>query len=307
MNNLDLMAARLSYRGGTAQQDRMIKDKREALDRVVLYSYQGARIKKIDSEEIAPALINPNRVSQDYDDKIVSVGFEYGIAAGDIFTWVNTDSQWLIYSQELTEVAYFRGKIRRCRYQIEWLADGAIKSTWAAVTGPSQTNIDSQKWSGGILDNPNYSLRIMVPQNEDTIKFFKRYAEFYLKDNDTCWRIEAVDTISCPGIIEVNATEYYANEHEDGEGVVGSLIPAPTTPEPSSAQIEGEVFIKPRTSYTYKYVGDEKASWEYDSKLPIEVDINDKFITLSWNKMYSGQFVLKYGSNEKTIVVESLF
>jgi hypothetical protein len=118
MNNLDLMAARLNYRGGKAQQDRMIKDKREALDRAVLYSYQGARIKKIDSEEIAPALINPNRVSQDYDDKIVSVGFEYGIAAGDIFTWDKTNTQWLIYSQELTELAYFRGKIRRCRYQI---------------------------------------------------------------------------------------------------------------------------------------------------------------------------------------------
>lgn len=307
MNNLDLMAARLNYRGGKAQQDRMIKDKRETLDRAILYSYQGARIKKIDSEEIAPALINPNRVSQDYDDKIVSVGFEYGIAAGDIFTWENTNTQWLIYSQELTELAYFRGKIRRCRYQIEWLADGTTKRTWAAVTGPSEARIESQKWSGGILDNPNYSLRIMVPQNEDTKKFFKRYAEFYLKDSETCWRVEAVDTISCPGIIEVIAVEYYSNEHEDKDGVVGALIPTPTIPEPSSAQIEGEVFIKPRTSCTYVYTGAEKASWEFDSKLPLEVNIDDKQITLSWNKMYSGQFVLKYGSSEKTIVVESLF
>lgn len=307
MNNLELMAARLNYRGGKAQQDRMIKDKREALDRAVLYSYQGARIKKIDSEEIAPALINPNRVSQDYDDKIVSVGFEYGIAAGDIFTWDRTNTQWLIYSQELTELAYFRGKIRRCRYQIQWLADGDTKSTWAAVIGPSQTGLESQKWSGGILDNPNHSLRIMVPSNEDTIKFFKRYTEFYLKDNEICWRIEAVDTISNPGIIEVNAVEYYANKHEDKDGIVGALIPDSTTPEPSSPQIEGEVFIKPRTSCTYIYTGAENASWEFDSKLPLEANIDDKQITLSWNKMYSGQFVLKYGSSEKTIVVESLF
>ena len=35
MNSLDLMRARLRARGGETQQDRMIKDKRETLDRVV--------------------------------------------------------------------------------------------------------------------------------------------------------------------------------------------------------------------------------------------------------------------------------
>jgi hypothetical protein len=38
----------------------MIKDKREALDRVVLYSYQGAKVSKLGSKETALALINPN-------------------------------------------------------------------------------------------------------------------------------------------------------------------------------------------------------------------------------------------------------
>ena len=305
MNELDLMKARLNFRGGAAQQDRMIKDKRETLDRVTLYSYQGARIKKDTSEEIAPALINPNRLSQDYDDKIVSVGYEYGYAAGDIFEWCNTGTHWIIYSHELTEFAYFKGKVRRCRYQIKWLADGAEKATYAAVIGPSEARIESTKWPNGILDNPNYSLRIMVPLNEDTLKFFKRYGEFYL--NETCWRIEAVDNISNPGIIEVIAVEYYGNEHEDKDGVVGALIQDPQIPEPTSTQITGEVFIKPRISYTYEYVGDETAEWEYDKSLPIHANINGKSISISWTKMYSGQFVLKYGSAEKTIVAESLF
>jgi hypothetical protein len=30
-------------------------------------------------------------------------------------------------------------------------------------------------------------------------------------------------------------------------------------------------------------------------------------VTLSWESGYSGQFVLKYGESEKTIVAESLF
>lgn len=307
-NNFDLMRKRLEIRGGISQQERMIKDKRETLDRVILYSYQGARIKKVDSEEIAPALINPNRVSQDYDDKIVSVGFEYEYAAGTIFEWCKTGSYWLIYTQDMTELAYFKGKVRRCRYQIEWKdKDGNIKNTYAAVIGPAQQTIQSTIKVGNSIDLPNYTLSILIPNNEDTIKFFKRYSEFYLKDNETCWRIEGVDSISCPGIIEVSATEHYANEHEDKDGIVGALIQDSVPPVPSSPQILGEVFIKPRLSYTYEYVGDEKAEWEWDKTLPVHANIDNKKITLSWTKMYSGQFILKYGSAEKTIVAESLF
>ena len=309
MNQLDLMKARLNFRGGAAQQNRMIKDKRETLDRVILYSYQGARTKKIESEEIAPALINPNRVNEDYDDKVISIGYEYGYAAGTIFEWCQTNSYWLIYTQDMTELAYFKGKVRRCRYQIEWKDKDTkeIKSTYVAVIGPSENEIDSTIKEKISIDLPNHSLSLLVPNNEDTIKFFKRYSEFYLKDNEICWRIEGIDTISCPGIIEVSAMEHYGNEHEDKDGVVGALIQDPQTPEPTSAQITGEVFIKPRISYTYEYVGDETAEWEYDKSLPIHANINGKSISISWTKMYSGQFILKYGSAEKTIVAESLF
>ena len=98
MNNmLDLMRSRLSVRGGEAQQDRMIKDKRETLNRVVLYSYQGANVRKLDSETVERALINPNTVKQDYDDKVISIGYEYGYKPGTIFDWVNTGTKWLIY------------------------------------------------------------------------------------------------------------------------------------------------------------------------------------------------------------------
>ena len=97
MNSLDLMRARLCYRGGESQQDRMIKDKRETLDKVVLYSYQGANVRKLESETVERALINPNTVKQDYDDKTISIGYEYGYKPGTIFEWVNTGTTWLIY------------------------------------------------------------------------------------------------------------------------------------------------------------------------------------------------------------------
>ena len=121
--SLSLMHARLSVRGGGAQQDRMIKDKRETLDRVVLYSYQGAVVSKLESNIEARALINPNKVKQDYDDKTISIGYEYGYKPGDIFEWVNTGTKWLIYLQDLTELAYFKGDIRKCNYEISWKDD----------------------------------------------------------------------------------------------------------------------------------------------------------------------------------------
>jgi hypothetical protein len=43
------------------------------------------------------ALINPDKLKDDYDEKIVSVGFEHGFQVGDVFEWCNTKSYWLIY------------------------------------------------------------------------------------------------------------------------------------------------------------------------------------------------------------------
>jgi hypothetical protein len=39
----------------------------------------------------------------------------------------------------------------------------------------------------------------------------------------------------------------------------------------------------------------------------MEVNIDDKQIHIAWNTNYGGQFVLKYGTTEKTVVVNSLF
>lgn len=313
MNSLDLMRARLRVRGGETQQDRMIKDKRKTLDRVVLYSYQGADVRKLGSETVERALINPNTVKQDYDDKIISIGYEYEYKPGTIFDWVKTGTKWLIYLQDLTELAYFKGDIRKCNYQINWKNEkGEQVSTYAAITGPKEKSIDSTISNDISLDSPNHTLTIMLPATEEALVYFKRYSKFYIQplkegDSPICWRVEATDTISMPGILEITACEYYSNEQKDDivEGIVDAF--GEEIPQPQDATIEGEIFIKPKKSYTYKYTGEEKAEWSYDSRLPIEAHINDKEITIKWTTTYTGQFVLQYGTEEKTIVVESLF
>lgn len=311
-NGLNLMETRLGNRGGAAQQDRMIKDKRRTLDRVVLYSYQGAKVQRSSDLEPARALINPNKVLQDYDEKVISIGYEYGYQVGDIFEWVNTGTKWLIYLQDLTELAYFRGDIRRCSYEISWKDDeGILHKTYGAIQGPKDSNIGSVKTGHTtILDIPNYSISLLLPKNEEVIKYFQRYTRFMLKINEfegpLCWSVEAIDSISTPGIIQVYAKEDYINSNSDNadEGIIGDLVEIPKEQE---SEIIGDKFIKPKRTYEFTYSGSEVASWFYDSKLPIESTINGNSIKIKWISPYSGQFILKYGTIETTIVVESIF
>ena len=312
-DSLNLMRARLRALGGETQQDRMIKDKRDTLEKVLLYSYQGANVRKLESETVERALINPNTVKQDYDDKTISIGYEHGYKPGVIFDWVNTGTKWLIYLQDLTELAYFKGDIRKCNYEIKWKGeDNKPLSTFAAVIGPSEASINSTSSGNTNMDLPNYSLKLMLPATPEVLKHFKRYSKFYIQplkegDSPICWRVEATDTISMPGILELTAQEYYSNEQQDNiaEGIVDAF--GEEIPQPQDATIEGEIFIKPKKSYVYKYIGNDKAEWSYDKRLPIEAHINEKEITIKWTTTYAGQFVLSYGTEEKTIVVESLF
>jgi hypothetical protein len=308
--------ARLTQHGGNAQQERMIRDKRRSLDHATWYSYQAAEVVKLDATDRKPvrALINPNKLKQDYDDKILSVGFEYNFKPGTVFEWLGTDTYWLVYLQDLTELAYFRGDIRKCSYEIKYVDDEGVRhSIYAAVRGPVETKINFIQKHGISVDTPNHSLSLLMPKNEHTLEYFKRYNKFYLQGDDTCWRVEATDWISTPGILEVVAVEYYANETEDDveAGIVGALVPEPVDPNPDIAiGIEGETFIKVKRAYKYKFTGYESHRWELGSKCPVKVEIDPtdpRNVTITWTQGYSGQFDLYYGDYKKTIVVESLF
>ena len=306
---------RLQQAGGNRQQERMIKDKRRSLDSAVWFSYQGAEVLKTDAEDRKPvrALINPNKLKQDYDDKIISIGYEHDFTPGTIFEWVGTDTYWLVYLQDLTELAYFRGDIRKCSYEIKWEdEEGNLHHTYAAVRGPVETKINFIQKHGISVDSPNHSLNILMPKTEEALEYFKRYTKFYLQGDDTCWRVEATDWISMPGVLEVIAVEYFANEDEDDieAGIVGGLIEEVVDPNEDNERIVGETFIKPKKVYTYEFEGILQSEWTVEKDCPV-VLIKDldhtRRISVRWEPGYSGQFELHYGKHSKTIVVESLF
>ena len=307
---------RLNHQGGNLQQNRMIKDKRRSLDRALVYSYQGADVRKIDStsDDYVRALINPNKLKQDYDDKIISVGYEHHFECGDIFEWKGTETYWLIYLQDLTELAYFRGDIRKCSHQINWEDENGKHSTYAAIRGPVETKINYIQKHGISVDTPNYSLNILLPKTAYTLSYFQRYNKFYLADDEfkICWRIEAIDWLSMPGILEINAVEYYANEFEDNleNGTVGTLKTEPINPNNSFIEdtITGETFIKPKKEYEYEYIGNLVGKWSVKENYPIQLIQDGKKVKLRWLNTYSGQFDLIYADCfKKTIVVQSLF
>ena len=125
MINYNNMLARLNNSGGISQHDRMIQDKKESFERAAKYSYQGAKISKLNETDKIPALINASKISADYDEKILSVSYDYGFKTGDIIEWLDPvknycRTYWIIYLQDIAELAYFYASIRKCNYLIQW-------------------------------------------------------------------------------------------------------------------------------------------------------------------------------------------
>jgi hypothetical protein len=90
--------------------------------------------------------------------------------------------------------------------------------------------------------------------------------------HQVCWRVEAIDWISTPGILEIVAVEYYANEDEDDteKGLVGGLKIEPIDPNEGVEQhIIGETFIKPKKSYTFTIDNGSDDKWFIDKKYPV--------------------------------------
>ena len=328
LEGLDHQSSLLEFNGGHLQQQRMIYDKRRSLDRALLYSYQAGDVQKVGEEDIKPirALINPNKLKQDYDEKVLSIGYEYGYKPGDVFTWVGTNTKWLIYLQQLTELAYFRGDIRKCTYTLTFLnQDGEPETVYAAVRGPVETKISTIQYNGISHDIPNNSLSLLVPKTPGTLWFFDRnnnngvdsHAEvarqrlFYLKSTEdeelplTAWGTESANWISMPGVIEVVALENYVDrQRDDLENLIAGALDVKEEPkvedfnsEEVEATIEGDTFIKPMLTKTYTYNGDKIGEFIITDvkKAPIKIIEQDRnHITIKWMNTYSGQFTIIY-------------
>ena len=254
MSGLENLQTRLRYRGGN-QEGRMIKDKLQTLKKAMLYSYQGATIELADGREFR-CLINPDKLKNDYDNKIISIPYkdiclnkdkigtttegeeEIGLKPGDVFRWKETDTYWIVYLQYLEEDAYFRAELRRCK-SIATINGNEYR---VYARGPVETSV---QWfqKGGIEYNKlNYSLIVYITKNEETLDYFKRFAKVDI-DGDP-YKVAAKDTKGGDGIIELALDEDYSNPIED------EFPPEEETPIISLIQGQHEVYPYDIVTYT---------------------------------------------------------
>lgn len=300
------MKLRLNYNGGSKQQDRMVEDKLRTLKKAMLYSYQGATAILADGREFR-CLINPDKLKNDYDDKIISIPFKdvclnapragrtsegiqpTNIKCGDVFEWKETGTYWIVYLQRLEELAYFRAEIRHCRYEIE-INDKPRK---VYVRGPVETDIIWNQKKGVVWNDLNYSLVMMLTKDEESEAFFHRFKKIKFQDNT--WEVQAIDDISTEGIIEVYLKEYYNNPIEEAaEAEKKEEIPEVVEPEVGSPQIIGENQVYPFDVKTYEIKNCNDGQWLIDDNKIRIVSQNSSSITIEIQRMRSGKFNLSY-------------
>lgn len=313
IENLQLLKMRAHAMNNDRQHNRMIMDKLRGFHRALLYSYQSAWIRK-DGEEDAPwvrALMNPDKVKFDYDEKIVSVEFEWGFHPGDTFEWGReTGSHWIILKTEDTELAYFRANCRRCQYLTAIDPETHEEfSQWCAIRGPVETKINTIQKAGIVADVPNLTLDIYMRDTEQNRRTFERYKRFEF--DGRFWKVQAPDYISTSGVYEIQAEEDYEC-HED-EMFIRIEQPEPVPDDVN--EILGDTHIKPTETHYYYMKLDDSNDWsitlpasknkEVDDVLEYKV-VGNRF-KVTWTDMRSGQFIIHNGDCEKTIIVESLF
>jgi hypothetical protein len=377
------MRTRINYAGGSNQIARMNADKLKSLKKALLYSYQSATAKLEDGREFR-CLINPNKLSLDIDNKILSIPFkdvclnatsgvipdfdsddhqseegkweemgdliavlsyadegwedmvpeedvedveiptddividegeqEIGIKEGSVFEWKENHSHWLVYLRRLEETAYFRADIRRCRYQLT-LGNGS--KYWVYVRGPVEQSAIWTQNKGNYFNKLNYTLILYVAQTEETLKYFGRFKKIDI--NGKPWEVQAVDTLSTPGIIEMTLKETYSNTIETNiEEAVKKAEEKEVVKEQDTAlpYIYGTTTVYPYDVHTYTLKNHNGGgSWSVEGesrqnavKLIVKSDLSVDIQILTGK---SGRFYLVYKIDDVVvadlgITIESL-
>lgn len=304
--SIENLKTRLNYVGGKSQQARMNLDKLKSLKKAMLYSYQAATAKLSDGREFR-CLINRNKLSLDADDKVLSIPFndicltsnkeeETNIKEGDVIEWAENGSHWLVFLQRLEETAYFRADLRRCRYEIE-LGEG--KKYWVAVKGPAEKNMAWKQAAGNYFNTLNYSMILYVVKNEDTLDFFHRFTIVKIDGNP--WEVQAIDSLSTPGLIEVSLKEYFRNSiEEDSELAAEKSVNIDKIDTKEEIYIHGpaEVYPYDTKEYSIQNYNGKIGTWAIENesrKNMLTTKINeDNSIQISIVTGRSGKFNLVY-------------
>lgn len=316
MSGLENLKTRLQYNGGNAQVGRMNKAKLDSLKKALLYSYQSATAILADGREFR-CLINPDKIKNEYDNKVISIPFEdiclnefenssqdknktsegiqkIGIKAGDVFTWKENNTDWIVYLQRYEETAYFRADIRRCRYETE--INGIKYKIFAAK--PSNDNIDWRKIKNTTYNTLDYSMNMYITRDKNTEGYLHRFS--IIKINDKPWEVQAVD-LSSDGIIIVALKEYFSNTIQDRLEEQQSAKEEDASIE-ENEKIEGPIEVYPYEIYSYT-VNADGGNWVIGSSKVKILSQDDQNLKINIISGRSGKFEIKYIRENKEDIV----
>ena len=313
--SLELLNKRLKYQGGN-QQQRFIQDKLKTLKRALLYSYQAATAILSDGKEFR-CLINPDKNKPAYDNKILSIPYkdiclnaqrvgktsegevDVKIRPGDVFTWKETNTHWLVYLQYIEEDAYFRSEIRRCDQQIQ-VGD---KSYWVYLRGPTETSIEWAQKAGIEWNSLNYSLVMYITADENTNNYFERFKTVKVLDprynKEKTWQVVGVDPYYGDGIIQVFLDEYFENSIADAVAAEKSADTSEKLPiDETAAYIDGPTIVHQYDKAYYEIHNAQNGNWYLKWKEE-EQNLNSslKIIPLNISIGELGTFTLIYRRN----------
>ena len=287
--SIKTLAARMEYLGGN-QIGRINQQKLRSLRWALKNSYN-SRMIKTPLHAAWPCLINTNNLKADYDKEYISVEFDSGLEAGDTFECLDDGTHWMVYLPVITETAYLQSEIIRCRYTLEVNE----KEYWIYFQGPTETDLRWFQKNQINVNELNLSGTIYIKNDENTKKYFKRFTRVKLDGHE--WEVQVTDSITVPGIIELEVQEYYDNTIEELPKIRQNseieIDPKPT--------IIGETLVKPDTIVGYMidaeyYSPDNEWSVTDNPRVRIEnIKDNGRICEV---RIYAGTvkpFTLQYG------------
>lgn len=327
--SLESMSRRLAHHGGVINQNRMIDAKLDSFRAATTLSYQGAQMQiwGLQNQPIVRGLINRISQNENTDTKMVSTEYCNNFRVGTYFKWLNTNTHWIIYLQDKTELAYFRGECRPCNFSVEWIDKERRRlKTLISVIGPTvnQLRTSSSMQAAIAEDFPNANLIILVQNNPANKEFFTRYQTILIEG--TAYQIEEVNDLSMPGIIRLSAIEYYSNLIEDNveENVRNFWNVQPIIPEHTSeVYIDGPDVVNPFVDATFEtplrggyWVIMENEGIPTNKRFThakfVGSTVHEPIITVHWDSIKSGLYTLGYkmpngNVYQKAVYVEQLF
>lgn len=310
MSGLDNLRTRLDYYGGTKAEDRFQNDKLRTLKKALLYSYQAETAILADGREFR-CLINEDKLSTDYDNKIISIPYEdvclnkerkgtttkgievIGMKPGDVFEWKETATKWIVYLEYLEENAYFMAQIRQCKAEVQ------INDTTYPVyiRGPAETTIQWNQKHNIVWNDLNYSLIIYITKNEETMEYFRRFK--HLKINGDMWEVKTVNPYAGDGIIKVCLGEWYNNPILDDKK---SILPEEPEIDEDSVYISGSNEVYPFDICYYKIENASGGSWYVETKQAVITAQDPTSATIEIVTGRSGKFTLYYKQEDETVI-----